>query len=328
MTTRSYSIVIPTYNEENDIESTLYHLTMLQWDNFEAIIVDDSNDSTPDIVKRFMVADDRIKLIQSNSRSGGRCEARNRGIIKAKGEVVIILNADVRLNSNFIELIDKHYEVGAECVLVRSSVSNYNDLFARYVECCGLRDYYNVDGVNMDWTEGFSCLRIKALQAGLFPSGYEIPLCAGEDAAFGEKLTTVIKKRVTDLNIICSHVAPSRLHEYWNIRKGRGQGTPLLKVYYYKQKYCTVLVTANIRFAFNVLQVITVLPGLFRAFSAVRFSRFGWVDLPGFYWSWLIEQLAFSTGEYASLVRIAKKNMARRVRSHIADANQNHDILR
>ena len=47
------SIVIPTYNEENDILQTLNYLDSLEYENYEIIIVDDSSDSTPQIIKSF-----------------------------------------------------------------------------------------------------------------------------------------------------------------------------------------------------------------------------------------------------------------------------------
>ena len=58
----SYSIVVPTYNEEKDIEETLKCLTSLNYDNYDVIIVDDSNDNTPNIIKRYQ--GNKIKLIR------------------------------------------------------------------------------------------------------------------------------------------------------------------------------------------------------------------------------------------------------------------------
>ena len=44
-----FSIVVPTYNEENDIAGTLDALTSLDYPDKEIIVVDDSTDSTPAI---------------------------------------------------------------------------------------------------------------------------------------------------------------------------------------------------------------------------------------------------------------------------------------
>ena len=62
------------------------------------------------------------------------------------------------------------------------------NLFARYVDSVA----QSVEGMAepqwMEWTEGFSCLRSRAIQAGLFPTGFPIAICAGEDGFFGSNL--------------------------------------------------------------------------------------------------------------------------------------------
>ena len=50
---------------------------------------------------------------------------------------------------------------------------------------------------NMEWTEGFSCRREAALKAGLFPTGFPVAICAGEDGFFGQGLrANKAKKRL------------------------------------------------------------------------------------------------------------------------------------
>ncbi len=88
-----FSIVIPAYNEEKDIAGTFDGLPVLDYSDKEVIVVDDSTDATPEIVKRY--AFKGVQLIHPERR-GGRCEARNCGIQEATGEVVVILNTDVQ----------------------------------------------------------------------------------------------------------------------------------------------------------------------------------------------------------------------------------------
>ncbi len=52
----TFSIVIPTYNEEESIETTLdaiYEASPIQSSSFELIIADESDDNTPDIVRNL-----------------------------------------------------------------------------------------------------------------------------------------------------------------------------------------------------------------------------------------------------------------------------------
>ncbi len=53
------------------------------------------------------------------------------GILEARGEIVAVLNADVRPAPDFLARIVPHYERGADFLLVQSEVSNQDDLFAR-----------------------------------------------------------------------------------------------------------------------------------------------------------------------------------------------------
>ena len=48
-----FSIIIPTYNEQDDIINTLNAISSQTYKNFEVIVVDDSNDNTYEIIKNF-----------------------------------------------------------------------------------------------------------------------------------------------------------------------------------------------------------------------------------------------------------------------------------
>ena len=126
-----FSIIIPTYNEEHDITETLEALLKLDYPDKEIIVVDDSTDRTPDIVRGY--TDHGVRLIHPGG--GGRCEARNLGIREAAGEILVILNADVHPRPDFLRRLVPHYEQGADYVLVLGKVSNLDNLFARYIGC-------------------------------------------------------------------------------------------------------------------------------------------------------------------------------------------------
>ena len=65
---RSYSIIIPTYNEEKDIKKTLEYVLKLNWSSYDIIVVDDSTDSTPDIVRS--IKSSKIRLLIPEHRKG------------------------------------------------------------------------------------------------------------------------------------------------------------------------------------------------------------------------------------------------------------------
>ena len=82
------SIIMPTYNCEKFIESSIKSVIDQTYQNWELIIVDDcSTDSTKKIVKKYMDKYKNIlyKLLLKNS---GAAVARNTGIKMAKGKYI------------------------------------------------------------------------------------------------------------------------------------------------------------------------------------------------------------------------------------------------
>lgn len=86
-----FSIVIPLYNKEKSIRSTINSVLDQSYPNFELIIVNDgSTDDSFRIARAFK--DERIRFF--NKPNGGVSSARNRGIIEAKYEFISFLDAD------------------------------------------------------------------------------------------------------------------------------------------------------------------------------------------------------------------------------------------
>lgn len=297
-----FSIVVPTYNEANDIAGTLDALVALNYSNREIIVVDDSSDNTPNIVKEYECYG--VVLIKPSVREG-RCGARNIGILASKGDVVVILNADVRLPLDFLDRILIHYQNGYDYVLVKSQVSNTNMLFARYVNSVASASESGNPSW-MEWTEGFSCRRDIAIKAGLFPVGFVVPICAGEDGYFGSGLKSIGARKVIDFSIVVPHVAPSKLLEYWEIRKGRGRGSPQIRRFLHQWSYKKIATRACLRIFKNLLMIATIFPILFIVNKYSKYSSRGILDIPIFIYAWFIEQLAFHIGEIESLLEIIR----------------------
>ncbi|MFH1285266.1 MAG: glycosyltransferase [Candidatus Micrarchaeota archaeon] len=101
------SVIIPTHNEEKMIERSLAkHLAQTRLAD-EVIIVDDSSDKTPEIVREYeKKTSGRVKLVHFSERRGVSF-ARNQGAKAAKGELLIFIDADIMLDPNCIEEIEK-----------------------------------------------------------------------------------------------------------------------------------------------------------------------------------------------------------------------------
>ena len=106
-----YSVVIPLYNKEKSIFSTVQSVLNQSYKNFELIIVNDgSTDNSLNIVKNLN--DERIKIIDKPN--GGVSSARNAGIINAHNEYIAFLDGDDIWFPNHLEVIN-------------SLISNFND---------------------------------------------------------------------------------------------------------------------------------------------------------------------------------------------------------
>jgi cellulose synthase/poly-beta-1,6-N-acetylglucosamine synthase-like glycosyltransferase len=92
-----FSIVIPAYNEANVIGRKLENLLSLDYprDRLETIVVDDgSTDNTAQIADTFT----NVILVKSDR--AGKTGAINKGLEKAKGEVVLLSDADCSLRED------------------------------------------------------------------------------------------------------------------------------------------------------------------------------------------------------------------------------------
>ncbi len=95
------SVIIPTFNEENDIKECLLSLEKQSLKDLEIIVVDDgSTDGTKIQVQKFPV-----KLLTQSHKGPGI--ARNLGAGKAKGEILVFVDADMTFDKDFIKKLVK-----------------------------------------------------------------------------------------------------------------------------------------------------------------------------------------------------------------------------
>ena len=85
------SIITPTFNSQETIEDNINSVIQQDYDNWEQIIVDNlSEDKTLNIVSKFQ--SNKTTIISEKDK--GIYDAINKGISKAKGDVISILHSD------------------------------------------------------------------------------------------------------------------------------------------------------------------------------------------------------------------------------------------
>lgn len=135
------SIIVPIYNEEGNIEELTSRLKKtLENYRYELLFVNDgSSDSSPLILAKNANEDPRIKVINL-SRNFGHQIAVSAGLDYAKGEAVVIIDADLQDPPEVIpELINK-WEEGFEVVNAkrRSRKDNFFKKITAFVFYKGL----------------------------------------------------------------------------------------------------------------------------------------------------------------------------------------------
>lgn len=88
------SVVMPVYNGERFVESSIRSVLAQTFVDWELVVVDDaSDDASPQIVRRFAKQDERIRLVQLE-RNGGAAVARNAAIDLSRGRYLAFLDGD------------------------------------------------------------------------------------------------------------------------------------------------------------------------------------------------------------------------------------------
>ncbi|MGF7229548.1 MAG: glycosyltransferase family 2 protein [Candidatus Saccharibacteria bacterium] len=114
------SIVVPVYNESANIpllaRELAEHADKLPY-QFEFLLVDDgSRDNSVEMIQECAAQDSRIKIVQL-ARNFGKEPAVSAGLSQAKGDAVIIMDADLQMPPELMgEFIEK-WEQGAEVVV-------------------------------------------------------------------------------------------------------------------------------------------------------------------------------------------------------------------
>ncbi|MFH1971303.1 MAG: glycosyltransferase family 2 protein [Patescibacteria group bacterium] len=126
------SVIIPVYNEEDVIKECLKSLIKQSFENFEVIIVDDgSTDKTLNIVNKINLKGLKLSIIEQNHQGTGT--ARNLGAKKARGEILVFVDADMTFDKYFLEkLIEPIVEGKSKGTFSKEEyVSNWENVWAR-----------------------------------------------------------------------------------------------------------------------------------------------------------------------------------------------------
>ena len=126
------SIMIPCHNEHEVILDTVNNILNVNYSDFELILIDDrSTDNTAEIIKELELKNPKIKsLIREKTAFPGKSAVLNDALKIAKGEAILVFDADARIEPEFINLLLPKLEpeaVGA--VQARKTIINAKQNF-------------------------------------------------------------------------------------------------------------------------------------------------------------------------------------------------------
>lgn len=122
------SVIIPAYNEEGVIIKTVNSVLDADYpkNKMEVLVVNDgSKDKTVDEVNS--IKDKRVKLIDKVKNSG-KADSLNKGIDKAKGEVIITLDSDSYITKDSIRRLVSYFDKDVAAVTSAVKVREDKDL--------------------------------------------------------------------------------------------------------------------------------------------------------------------------------------------------------
>lgn len=112
------SVILPTYNEAENILTMIVEISSnMRGEDYEIIVVDDNSpDGTSQIVEQAMMEYPRLRLLK-RIKNKGLVSSISEGIEKAGGDICVWMDADLTMPPSVIIKFIEQIEMGADLVL-------------------------------------------------------------------------------------------------------------------------------------------------------------------------------------------------------------------
>jgi glycosyltransferase involved in cell wall biosynthesis len=165
------SIVIPIYNQSQFIEKCLGSLWEQNEESFQIIIVDDgSSDKTQRVLSKFKVnpsptesrrGRETVKLKVFKQKHQGPALARNFGVSKASGKILVFVDGDMYFDKDFLKQLIQPIKFGQAkgTYSTEEYVANWKNCWARcWNYNWNLPDKRRIDFKNVDQQKDFRAI--------------------------------------------------------------------------------------------------------------------------------------------------------------------------
>lgn len=216
------SIVLCVYNEENNIKDCLESLKNQSYKDFELIIVNDgSTDNTMKIVRDY---EEEFKMKIIDTKHVGLTKTRHLGASKAKGDIIITIDADEIFGKEFIEHLIKNFE--KEKV---GMAGGYIQAYEKNWIAKGLNSLRDLFYIHRDWVSG-GCMAFRK-ELRNFLSKEDI----GEDVDLSWKVKGIGYEVLIDKRAVVYHKDPQNISGV--VMREYKIGRRSLKTFFAHKKY-------------------------------------------------------------------------------------------
>lgn len=130
------SILVPCYNESENIEEIIYRLSNLNYKHYEIIAIDDgSTDNTASILNVIAQSNPLLRVVLSKQ-NRGKANALHLGLLSSNGEFLVCVDADAYLDADAINymipyFLDENNGQNIAAVTGNPQVRNRNSILAK-----------------------------------------------------------------------------------------------------------------------------------------------------------------------------------------------------
>lgn len=113
-----FSIIVPIYNAESTLAQCINSILGQDYDSFELILVNDGSlDGSGELCDIFSSRDERITVVHKEN--GGVSSARNVGLLTAKGEWLVFVDADDTVDESWLSIYAANVEKGKHVIVTQ-----------------------------------------------------------------------------------------------------------------------------------------------------------------------------------------------------------------
>lgn len=213
------SVVVPVYNAEKTIEACLESLLdqTVPTSDYEIVVVNDGSvDRTEELIRKFPVQ----YFYQENQ---GPARARNLGVDKASGDIILFTDSDCVAERDWIELMTGPLENEEISAVKGAYLTRQRSLAAQFAQI-EFEERYELlkRHTFIDFVDSYSAAFRKKvfLQAGGFDTSF--PKANNEDTDLSYKLATMGCKMMFVPQAIVYHEHPDSFWKYFRLKIGRG----------------------------------------------------------------------------------------------------------